>query len=89
MDANSIIRDANKFLEGWPNLPADKTLDEKRDELVAMLVQARRDGMEAAAKMLETSGVLLPIIPGETKADHVVRFANAFAAKIRAAKEDL
>lgn len=34
------------------------------------------------AEMLRTEGVMLPIIPGETKADHVVRFACAFADKI-------
>jgi hypothetical protein len=35
------------------------------------------------AEMLETEGVMLAIVPGETKHDHVIRFARAFAAKIR------
>jgi hypothetical protein len=41
-----------------------------------------------AAKQLETTGVLLPIVPGETKHNHVIRFAEAFADKLRRAAEN-
>jgi hypothetical protein len=44
----------------------------------AHLAAARR-----CAEMLETEGVMLPIVTPETKQDRCVRFARAFAQKIR------
>lgn len=40
------------------------------------------DGLLEAAQLLRTDGVLLPIVVGETKHAHVVRFALAFAEKL-------
>jgi hypothetical protein len=42
----------------------------------------QRPGLLEAARLLRTDGVLLSIIPGETKSDHVIRFAIAFAEKL-------
>lgn len=53
---------------------------DKRSELAQHAFDA---GLKRAAELLETSGVLLSIVPGETKAAHVKRFAEAFAAKLR------
>lgn len=46
------------------------------------LKQAEVSTAMQCAEMLRTQGVFLTIIPGETKADHVARFARAFADKI-------
>ena len=48
----------------------------------ALVASGYKQGLREAARMLRTDGVLLSIIPRETKADHVVRFALAFADKI-------
>jgi hypothetical protein len=39
-------------------------------------------GLIEAARLLRTDGVLLPIVPGETKGEQVIRFAIAFAEKL-------
>jgi len=60
------------------------------DEFVNNLAAAEREhkrkiqlpGLLEAALLLRTDGVLLPIIPGETKNEHVIRFAIAFAEKL-------
>ena len=52
-------------------------------ELAKTLLAWEQRGRESAAQELETTGVMLPIVPGEIKADHVIRFAKAMAAKIR------
>jgi hypothetical protein len=49
-----------------------------------LILQVQAETAKECAEMLDTSGVLLPIVPGETKSDQVIRFAHAFANKIRA-----
>jgi hypothetical protein len=43
---------------------------------------SRKATMVEAAKLLRTDGVLLTIVPGETKQDYVIRFALKFAEKL-------
>jgi hypothetical protein len=38
--------------------------------------------VERCAAMLRTEGVMLPIVPGETKHDHIKRYAFAMAKKM-------
>lgn len=64
-----------------PIIPGEESADfhdyhNEREQCVA--ATARR-----CAEMLETEGVMLDIVPGETKYAHVARFARAFAAKMR------
>jgi hypothetical protein len=45
-------------------------------------VEEMKAGLLEAARLLRTDGVLLGIIPGETKHDYSIRFAVAFAVKL-------
>lgn len=63
--------------------PVVVTHDTMCSQINAAVDFAKRETARRCAEMLETEGVLLPIETPETKQDRCVRFARAFAQKIR------